>query len=88
MTDKFEKITDDELIEEVESRRLENEFDCDCSDAEEIAVEEYITETSRYTADIELSDLNILCDAYQYKSKDEFVATVVEFLNDHAGLIA
>jgi len=86
MSDKFESITDKELVAEVEERGLENEFDCDCSYETENAYSEGFADGERENK-FEAS-IQILCDSYQYNSKEAFLIDVEKFLVDHGGLIA
>jgi len=78
MTDKFEDIEDDELIEEFNKRALE------CDNAKELqqTIDELQVELDG--ADI----IQTLCEAFKYSPKEVLDAKVKNFLIDHGGLIA
>ncbi len=80
MTDKFLKITDDELLKEMEIRGLETEM-------LEIDVPTYHPMTAYYEITIP-SDIQVLCEAFRYSPKEILDAKVKNFLIDHGGLIA
>lgn len=88
MTDKFKDITDDEILEEIHERELENKVDCDCSAEEEEAAAQAYLEFTEHVDDEIIDDIQKLCDAYQYDSEGKFIDKVYDFLVDHGGLIA
>ena len=88
---KFDDINDDELIEEVEKRNLEKEF----QEELETEIKDLNNEIGRINAklsradnDRALSDIKALCESYRYDSESKFNDNAKQFLIDHGGLIA
>lgn len=88
MTDKFEDISNDELLEELHERNLQDEIDCDCSEEEEEAAAQAYLEFTEHFDDEIVDGIQILCDSYQYNSEETFLRHAMQFLIDHGGLIA
>jgi len=86
---KFEDITDQELKDEIHDRDLvdkdiidiqstldetQHELDCALQESEDVSVIN--------------SDIQVLCDSYQYSEHDAYLRNVKAFLVEHGGLIA